>query len=109
MRASHRSDALRWTRHAAPARLFPVSRTLLAGMMLSLAACSAGCGSAPSPESAAPPRQSTLAPPNAVSSASDSVGAVPGSPDALFIYRFRQLEPPGSGTFAYRDRDLSFS
>ena len=78
-------------------------------MMFALAAITAGCGAAPSPDSAPPPRQSTLAPANAVSSASDSMGALPGSPDALFIYRFRQLEPPNSGTFAYRDRDLSFS
>ena len=46
---------------------------------------------------------------NSVSSAGDSVGAVPGSADAMFVYRFRQTEPASSGTFSYRDRDLSFS
>lgn len=74
---------------------------------------SAGCGSAPGVESAPPPPAAPVegsVPSNAVTSASDSVGAVPGSADASFVYRFRQTEPSGSsGTFAYRDRDLSFS
>lgn len=44
-----------------------------------------------------------------MSGAPDSVAAVPGSPDALFRYRFKQTDPPGSGeSFTYRDRDLSF-
>jgi hypothetical protein len=77
--------------------------------MFVAAAVAAGCGGAPSPGGAPPPRQSTLAPSNAVSSASDSVGALPGSANALFVYRFRQLSPPSTGTFSYKDRDLSFS
>lgn len=78
-------------------------------------ASSAGCGSAPEVESASPPPAATPraeAPPvNAVTSAADSVGAVPGSADAKFVYRFRQIEPSSSsaGTFSFRDRDLSFS
>ena len=39
--------------------------------------------------------------------ASDSVGAIPGSPDALFRYRFRQIDPP-SDRFTFQDRELSF-
>jgi hypothetical protein len=76
-----------------------------------LAIALAGCGGASGPAPASPPP----APPaprealNAVSSADDSVGAVPGSPDAQFVYRFRQTDPASSGTFSYRDRDLSFS
>ena len=40
--------------------------------------------------------------------ASDSVGSVPGSPDAQYIYRFRQTGPSGGSGFTYRDRDLTF-
>jgi hypothetical protein len=71
----------------------------------------AGCGSAPAPgtspppPSPAPPRQGSTS----TTTAGDSVGSVPGSADAQFVYKFRQLEPPASGTFAFRDRDLSFS
>ncbi|MCE9627857.1 MAG: hypothetical protein K8R56_08070 [Candidatus Eisenbacteria bacterium] len=77
-------------------------------------ALSAGCGSAPEVESAAPPPAATVkpvVPTNAVTSAADSVGSVPGSADAKFVYRFRQVEPTSgsSGTFSFRDRDLSFS
>ena len=39
--------------------------------------------------------------------ASDSVGAIPGSADALYYYRFRQIEP-GSDRFTFQDRELSF-
>lgn len=39
--------------------------------------------------------------------ASDSVGAIPGSPDALYYFRFRQTNP-GSDRFTFQDRDLSF-
>jgi len=80
--------------------------------MLLLAATLAGCGSAPSPGVVATPparREPQRSASTAVSTAADSVGAVPGSPDALFVYRFRQTEPASSGTFAFRDRDLSFS
>lgn len=75
-----------------------------------LAALAAGCGSMPPPDSgSSPPAAADRPAPNTVSNAADSVGAVPGSPDALFIYRFKQTEPGGGGTFAFRDRDLSFS
>src|SRR5204863_9458166 len=41
--------------------------------------------------------------------AADSVGAIPGSPDAMFVYKFRMTGPPGGSSFAYRDRDVSFA
>jgi len=67
-----------------------------------------GCGSAPALGTAEPPpRTTTVA--TSISTAADSVGAIPGSPDAAFVYRFKQTEPAASGTFSFRDRDLSFS
>ena len=89
-------------------------RSLLASLALAIAALAVGCGAAPAPGSAPPPPATSASdrpPANAVSSASDSVGAVPGSPDAKYVYRFVMTEPSGSGRgrFAFRDRDLSFS
>lgn len=71
----------------------------------------AGCGSAPEPQGAPPPPTANedRSASTAVSNAADTVGSIPGSADALFVYRFKQLEPPSGGTFSYRDRDLSFS
>ena len=82
---------------------------LLLGLVCLPAA--SGCGSAPAPGTAAPPPSHPPDRPasTAVSSAADSVGGVPGSPDALFVYRFKQTDPAASGTFTFRDRDLSFS
>lgn len=86
------------------------SRMLLLAV---LAWTAAGCGaSAPAPETPSVPARNpyeSTTPPVAVSTASDSVGSVPGSPNAQFVYRFRLVSPPGSSTFAFRDRDLSFS
>src|SRR5438034_6795931 len=107
MPASRRSDASGWTARGAFATLPFVHRSPLAGLAFALAAVLAGCSSAPAPDSAAPPPDSTSPdrrPANAVSSAGDSVGAVPGSADAQFVYRFRQTEPSGSNTFAFRGR-----
>lgn len=42
-----------------------------------------------------------------MSGAGDSVGALPGSPDALYTYRFRQVDP-ASDRFTFQDRELSF-
>jgi hypothetical protein len=71
----------------------------------------AGCGSAPAPGTAAPPPASApeRSASTAISNAADSVGAIPGSADAAFVYKFRQTGPSSSGTFAFRDRELSFS
>lgn len=76
-----------------------------------LALALAGCGSAPEPGTSQPPPQdqAPIAASTAVSNAADSVGALPGSANAAFVYRFRQTEPAASGTFSFRDRDLSFS
>ena len=72
----------------------------------------AGCSSSPPPESAspppAPPRSlSAVGPAPVVAGAADSVGSLPGSPNALFRYRFRQVDP-GSDKFTFQDRDLNF-
>jgi hypothetical protein len=80
-----------------------ISTLVLAGVI-------AGCGSTSAPQSAPPPPntpgRSAL---NPESPPADSVGVVKGSEGAQYVYRFRQTEPASSGTFAFRDRDLSFS
>ena len=111
MPGSRRSEAAGWTRGARLARVSDVTRTPLVCLSLVLAALVVGCGSASSARYSQPPPapadDPTLS--NAVSTAADSVGAVPGSADAAFVYRFRQTEPASSSTFSFRDRDLSFS
>jgi hypothetical protein len=87
-------------------------RVFSVALVVACTALASGCGSTgPAPAQPSPPPQSggdnTLS--NAVSSAGDSVGAIPGSANAQFVYRFKQTEPGASGTFAFRDRDLSFS
>jgi hypothetical protein len=37
------------------------------------------------------------------------VGSIPGSPGAMFVFKFRMTGPPGGSSFAYRDRDVSFA
>ena len=66
-----------------------------------------GCGPAPAPETVPPPPAPDQGLSRVVVGASDSVGAIPGSPDALFRYRFRQIDPP-SDRFTFQDRELSF-
>jgi hypothetical protein len=66
-----------------------------------------GCGPGPAPETVTPPPAPDPGLSRVVVGASDSVGAIPGSPDAMFRYRFRQIDPP-SDRFVYQDRDLSF-
>ena len=87
-------------------------------LVLAAAATFAGCGAAPAPESApAPPAEAPSrpapvpasdSPGSIVSGASDSVASIPGSANALFTYRFRQIDP-ASDRFNFRDRDLSFA
>ncbi|MEO5988794.1 MAG: hypothetical protein ABIU54_03810 [Candidatus Eisenbacteria bacterium] len=69
----------------------------------------AGCSSAPGPQAPVPPPAVDAAPTSAqlIAGAADSVNSIPGSADALYIYRFKQIEP-GSSSFTFRDRDLSF-
>jgi hypothetical protein len=81
--------------------------TLSAGLLVLLAGCSAG----PPPEGAPPPPKgvpnAAAAPSAIVSGASDSVQALPGSPGALYRYRFKQTDP-SSDRFIFQDRELSF-
>ncbi len=86
-------------------------RPLIAALVSCSVVMLAGCGSAPEPGSAAPPPAAAPERPasSSVTTAADTVGSIPGSVDALFVYRFRQTEPANSGTFSYRDRDLTFS
>lgn len=42
-----------------------------------------------------------------VSGADDSTAAIPGAPDALYRFRFRQTDP-ASDRFVFQDRELSF-
>jgi len=46
-------------------------------------------------------------PTSIVSGAPDTTGSIPGSPNALYTFRFKQTDP-ASDRFTYRDRDLSF-
>lgn len=80
-------------------------------VLLACALAAGGCGAASSPGLAPPPRSTVPERPasTAVSNAADSVGAIPGSPDAMFVYKFRMTGPPGASSFAYRDRDVSFA
>lgn len=79
-----------------------------------LLAAVVGCAAGPEPEPAPAPASAIPAPdPETgftliVSGSGDSVGALPGSAGALYIYRFRQTEPPASDGFTFQDRDLSF-
>lgn len=96
--------------------------------MVVLAILTAGCSSSPTPHAAtAPPNTvpgsasesnqpptsnptpgSTSESDHYVGSTSDTVGSVPGSANALYTYRFTQIEPP-SDRFTYQDRDLTFA
>lgn len=70
---------------------------------LVLAACGGGPGLEPVPAPPAPdPGLNRV-----VVGASDSVSVIPGSADALFRYRFRQVDPI-SDRFTFQDRELSF-
>ena len=80
-------------------------RTTAAVLLL---AAIAGCSSGPPPETiAAPPVPGADSGfPRVVEGADDSVGSIPGSPDAPYRFRFKMVEP--AGDFSFRDRDLSF-
>jgi hypothetical protein len=86
--------------------------------VLLLALTLAGCSASPPPAVAPAPPAGAIPPPasgprpetgftHIISGGADSVGAAPGSPNALYQYRFRQIDP-GSERFTYQDRDLSF-
>jgi len=85
----------------------------LATLVAVLAMGAGGCSSAPEPGSPASPPLSQTIPERhastAVTQAADSVGSIPGSQNAAFIYKFRMTEPPSGTGFSFKDRDLSFS
>ena len=71
-----------------------------------------GCSPSPSPESATPPpapaqTNSATGFTGLVSGAMDSLAALPGSAEAVYRFRFRQVDP-ASDRFTFQDRDLSF-
>ncbi len=71
-----------------------------------LTAALAGCAAGPEPQTApAPPADGVGR--TWVVGASDSVESIPGSPNAPYYFRFRQVDPP-SDRFAFQDRELSF-
>jgi len=71
-----------------------------------------GCTSGPPPPGTPePPRHigtpTSGTPEPLVAGSADSVSARPGSPGAIYRYRFRQIDP-SSDKFQFYDRDLSF-
>jgi len=83
-----------------------------AASILTCAALFGGCSSGPPPSGLPTPPQtsppaSADVPSAIVSGAADSVSPRPGSPGALFRYRFRQIDP-SSDRFTFQDRELSF-
>jgi hypothetical protein len=66
-----------------------------------------GCGGSPPPETVAPPPAPDPGLSRVVVGAGDSTGAIPGAADALYYFRFRQIDP-ASDRFTFQDRDLSF-
>jgi hypothetical protein len=70
-------------------------------LALVLMGCAASTHEATPPPVAPPPSGRTVV------GASDSVESIPGAPNAPYIFRFKQIDPP-SGGFNYQDRDLSF-
>ena len=76
--------------------------TPLAALALALAGCAASTGEAPPPQASAPPPAGGY-----VVGASDTLESIPGSPNAPYVFRFRQIDPP-SDRFTFQDRDLSF-
>jgi hypothetical protein len=87
-------------------RPFPLVLLVSSAVVSVLVGCAAGPEPAP-PGGSAPPPTPARGFENIVSGASDSVGARVGSEDALYTYRFRQIEP-ASDRFTFQDRDLSF-
>jgi len=76
-------------------------------MAATLGAVLAGCAVAPPPNGSAPAPAPAAAAPAYVSGAPDTTDSVPGSANALYVFRFKQTDP-ASSQFNYRDRYLSF-
>jgi hypothetical protein len=80
---------------------------VIATVITLTAGCAAGPGSAPPSTSQLPSVDTETGYTGIVSGAADSVGWQTQSASAAYRYRFRQIQPGGSG-FTYRDRELSF-
>lgn len=80
------------------------ARRLGAAALVSLLA---GCSSGPAPETVAPPPEPETGLSRVTVGSEDSTGAIPGAADALYYYRFRQVEP-ASDRFTFQDREISF-
>jgi hypothetical protein len=90
------------------------SKTALV-ILVAVSALAGGCSSSPPPQQAAAPASANapatgnadVSPEHLVVGGADSVGAIPGSERALYVYRFKQTDP-ASDRFTFQDRDLSF-
>jgi hypothetical protein len=93
--------------YSPPVRTMPVGRSAwIAAAALTLAGC--GASSMPHGHANTVPDQQVATPSLPMSAgAADSIGSAPGSPGAKYGYRFRMTDP-GSGSFTFYDRDLSF-
>jgi len=91
-------------------RLIPVARAAsLLFCLASLGGCSSGSPEVVTsgPHETPQPQGEAYIPPAIVSGAADSVAPRPGSPGALYRYRFKQVAP-SSERFTFQDRELSF-
>jgi hypothetical protein len=90
------------------AKLPPVRsrRQVLIAIAATLGAALAGCSSGPEPEAPAAPGAGSQEPSTYVEGLPDTAGSVPGSANALYIFRFKQTQP-SSDRFTFRDRDVS--
>ncbi len=91
----------------------PVRSTLWRAFLacVSVFVFGAGCTSSPAPGTAGVPANTPepeLDPAYLVVGAADSVGSIPGSDGARFVYVFRQTDP-ASDRFSFQDRDLNFA
>jgi hypothetical protein len=89
------------------------SHAAKAAILISCVALLGGCSASSPPVISSSPHEPLLPktdaniPPAIVSGAADSVAPRPGSPGALYRYRFRQVSP-SSDRFTFQDRELSF-
>lgn len=92
---------MRWTSFAKAASFLSCLAVLAGCSSSSPEVVSSGSQEAPQPQGEA------YIPPAIVSGAADSVAPHPGSPGALYRYRFKQVAP-SSDRFTFQDRELSF-
>jgi hypothetical protein len=89
-------------------------RSIRAPILIAVAAAvvGGGCSSSPAPHGPdAPPGSSSPVDvgdtQHLVVGGADSVGSIPGTPGARYVYVFRQVDP-ANDRFTFQDRDLSF-